>query len=231
MCGIIAVVRRPSTRRPPSPAEVTDRLEAAARLLGELGLGASLPDDLADVLADAAAEVAAADALLRGVAGVPALLETPGLAPTVANLVEGLDRQTAEIERRLDADTVLAGTELERVNAALITLKDAVWAVRRDRLRAADGVRGLVGTGVGPAGVAVGLSVHQALSAVDRLEVRGRDSAGLHLLVRGHGLDLALARAAGRARGPRRRPAVRLARGAHPRGPPEPRLQGGGRDR
>ena len=36
----------------------------------------------------------------------------------------------------------------------------------------------------------VGLSVHQALSAVDRLEVRGRDSAGLHLLVRDHGLDL-----------------------------------------
>ena len=41
-----------------------------------------------------------------------------------------------------------------------------------------------------PAGVAVGLSVQQALSALDRLEVRGRDSAGLHVLVRDHGLDL-----------------------------------------
>ena len=69
-------------------------------------------------------------------------------------------------------------------------LKDAVWAVRRDRLRAAAGVSALVGPNAGPAGVAVGLSVHQALSAIDRLEVRGRDSAGLHLLVRGHGLDL-----------------------------------------
>src|SRR5204863_6317877 len=29
-----------------------------------------------------------------------------------------------------------------------------------------------------------------ALSAVDRLEVRGRDSAGLHILVEGHGLDV-----------------------------------------
>ena len=29
-----------------------------------------------------------------------------------------------------------------------------------------------------------------ALSALDRLEVRGRDSAGLHVLVRDHGLDL-----------------------------------------
>jgi glucosamine--fructose-6-phosphate aminotransferase (isomerizing) len=190
MCGIIAVVRRPSTRRPPSPAVVTDRLEAAALLLGGLGTGASLPADLGDVLTDAAAEVAAADALLRGVAGVTALLEAPGLAASVTNLIEGLDRHTVAIEARLDADPELGGTELERVNAALITLKDAVWAVRRERLRAADGVRRLVGPGVGRAGVAVSLSVHQALSAIDRLEVRGRDSAGLHLLVRGHGLDL-----------------------------------------
>jgi glucosamine--fructose-6-phosphate aminotransferase (isomerizing) len=190
MCGIIAVVRRQSTRRPPAPAEVTDRLEAAARLLGGLGAGASLPGGLGEVLSDAAAEVAAADALLRGVAGVRALLEASGLAAAVTNLVEGLDLEGLAVEARLDADTELAGPELEQVNAALISLKDAVWAVRRDRLRAADGVRGLVGSGAGPAGVAVGLSVHQALSAVDRLEVRGRDSAGLHLLVRHHGLDL-----------------------------------------
>ena len=31
----------------------------------------------------------------------------------------------------------------------------------------------------------------EALSAIDRLEVRGRDSAGLSLLVTGHALDLA----------------------------------------
>ncbi|MGH9076407.1 MAG: SIS domain-containing protein, partial [Acidimicrobiales bacterium] len=34
-------------------------------------------------------------------------------------------------------------------------------------------------------------SIEVALSALDRLEVRGRDSAGLHLLLAGHGLDLA----------------------------------------
>ncbi len=190
MCGIIAVVRRPSHRMPPSPWEVTDRLEAAARRLDGLAGAGPFPADLATVLADAAAEVAAADALLRGVAGVRALIEAPVLGPAVTNLVAGLDRQAAEVERRLDADTTLSGALLEEVNAALITLKDAVWAVRRDRLRAATAVDGLVGP-VGPAGVAVGLSIHQALSALDRLEVRGRDSAGLHLLVRGHGLDLA----------------------------------------
>jgi glucosamine--fructose-6-phosphate aminotransferase (isomerizing) len=189
MCGIIAVVRRPSLRLPPSPAEITDRLEAAAALLA--AIEGSLGDaGLADRMADAAAEVAAADALLRGVAGVRALLEAAGLASSVANLIEGLDRQTAALERRLDAGEGVGGAELELVNAALISLKDAVWAIRRDRLRAAEGVRTLVGPGIGPAGLGVALSVHQALSAIDRLEVRGRDSAGLHLLVRGHGLDL-----------------------------------------
>ncbi len=34
------------------------------------------------------------------------------------------------------------------------------------------------------------LAVQQALSALDRLEVRGRDSAGLHLFVWNHGLSL-----------------------------------------
>src|SRR6478735_8873814 len=190
MCGIIAVVRRPTTRRPPAPSEITDRLETAGRRLGELGDAQSLPAGLDQLIGDCAAEVAAADVLLRGVAGVRALLEFPVLAPSVTNLIDGLDGQTHGLERRLDADVSLSGPHLERVNAALIALKDAVWAVQRDRLRAAEGVRGLVGPGAGPAGVAVGLSVHQALSAVDRLEVRGRDSAGLHLLVRGHGLDL-----------------------------------------
>ena len=38
--------------------------------------------------------------------------------------------------------------------------------------------------------IEVGTSIQQALSALDRLEVRGRDSAGLTVLVRDHGLDL-----------------------------------------
>ena len=41
-----------------------------------------------------------------------------------------------------------------------------------------------------PVGAMAGyLAVQQALSAIDRLEVRGRDSAGLHLFVWNHGLD------------------------------------------
>jgi len=193
MCGIIAVVRRPSQRAIPTASEILDPLARAARLLGTFGDPQSttgLHADPASLLTLAASEVAAADVLLRGVAGVRALLETSSLAASVANLIDGLDHQVAAAENHLDTNPLDAGVELERVNAAMIALKDAVWAVRRDRLRAAGSVSEFVGGSPTPAAVAVGLSVHQALSALDRLEVRGRDSAGLHLLVRNHGIDL-----------------------------------------
>ncbi|MSX95738.1 MAG: glucosamine-6-phosphate synthase, partial [Actinobacteria bacterium] len=197
MCGIIAVVRRPSLRQPPGAAEVLDRLEAASQSLG--GVVASQSVVVAPI-SDAAKAVAAADQLLGGVAGVRALLEAPGLRASIVTLIDGLARQIVELENRLDSDAnghvALVGVELERLNAAVVNLKDAVWAVQRDRLRAAAGVAGLLdgvstaGEPFHPAAVAVALSIHQALSALDRLEVRGRDSAGLHLLVRNHGIDL-----------------------------------------
>ena len=62
--------------------------------------------------------------------------------------------------------------------------KDAVWAVRRDRLRTARGGRRPRRRRRRRSRRIEALhSVQVALSALDRLEVRGRDSAGLHLLV------------------------------------------------
>ena len=54
------------------------------------------------------------------------------------------------------------------------------------------GGRGLAGrSSPGRRAIEAFHSIQIALSALDRLEVRGRDSAGLHVLVTGHGLDLA----------------------------------------
>ncbi len=76
-------------------------------------------------------------------------------------------------------------------------LKDAVWAVERDRARTARAVADLAGSEPTWAATEGYTSIQQALSAIDRLEVRGRDSAGLHVLVRDHGLDLASAAVTG----------------------------------
>ena len=118
----------------------------------------------------------------------------------------------SDVEQVLDgeAGAALGPDALELTNAALIRVKDGAWAIRRDRLRTARCVGDLAGAGAGPAAIEAFWSVQVALSALDRLEVRGRDSAGLHLLVRGHGLDLADPAVRAAARAAHDRPAVRL---------------------
>ncbi len=187
MCGIIAVVRRPSTRAVPS-AE-------AVRSLVELGLDALVAAvdgtrAIDDGVTDAAGALHDADLLLRGVAGVTVLLADRGLLIRLDQLTAVIEDAIADIEAVLDADTSIDADRLEVLNAEMVRLKDAAWAVRHDRLRTARAVEDLAGPDAGPAAIAAYLSIQQALSALDRLEVRGRDSAGLQVLVRDHHLDL-----------------------------------------
>ncbi|MGI9625160.1 MAG: SIS domain-containing protein, partial [Acidimicrobiales bacterium] len=130
----------------------------------------------------------AVNGLLSGVPGVTALSGDPDLRgvvdATVAEIELGVERLESSLEQASDVESV------ERVNAEVLRLKDACWALRRDRLRTAQAVVELCAGNLTPAGLEAFTSVQEALSAIDRLEVRGRDSAGLHLLVREHGLDL-----------------------------------------
>ncbi|MGH9119538.1 MAG: SIS domain-containing protein [Acidimicrobiales bacterium] len=186
MCGIIAVVRRPSDREPPQPSELLDLIEPVPGRLA-----AQSPDDLtAPTLSELAETLERADTLLRGVPGVRALLAAPDLAAAVDRLTAEIDVQVVRLDRALDEATAIGGAELETLNAGMVRLKDAAWAIRRDRLRTAAAVAALARPGAGPAAVEAFTSIQVALSAIDRLEVRGRDSAGIHLLVTDHGLDL-----------------------------------------
>ncbi len=185
MCGIIGVVRRRSSRAVPALAPLVSQLEAAvARLQAWSGEVTSLDA--------AAAMVEDVDRLLRGVPGVCALLtDRPGALGIEHHSAALTDLLTAA-ERRLDQDASSLGVaDLEAVNAAMLRAKDAVWAVHNDRLRIARAVADLAGSSASQAAIEAFTSIQIALSALDRLEVRGRDSAGIHLLVRGHGLDFA----------------------------------------
>jgi glutamine---fructose-6-phosphate transaminase (isomerizing) len=62
--------------------------------------------------------------------------------------------------------------------------------IRRDRIAGAWAVATLAGPDRQGATLEGFAAIETALSALDRLEVRGRDSAGIHLLVSGHGLEL-----------------------------------------
>ena len=184
MCGIIAVVRRAPTRPVPTSPEVLAPLVgvAAAFRADAVATGG------ARALVDAVERLERVNGLLLGVPGLQCLRADVALSQRITVELAEIGRALRALEAALDRAPV---PDLERVNALLIRAKDACWSIERDRLRTATAVADLAGTDSSPAGNAVYLSVQQALSALDRLEVRGRDSAGLHLLVFDHGLDLA----------------------------------------
>ena len=182
MCGIIAVVRRSATRPTPDHDAVVGPV---------VGIAAALADalDLTDALRAAGDDLITVDALLRGVPGVRLLLDERAVGQALTHHCAEILSAVEAIEAAMEQDPSLGTAELERRNHELIRVRDGLWAITRDRLRAADGVASLSG-GVATAGALEAfLSIHQALSAIDRLEVRGRDSAGLHLLVHDHALD------------------------------------------
>ncbi len=205
MCGIIAIIRRRTDREPPDVDALADALGLAAN-----DLPAGTEADLASRLGQAAERLEAIDRELRGEAGLLALLAAPRFAAQASELIVGVNARIDQIEAQLEAAGD-ATPDLEAVNGTLVGLKDAVWALERDRLRAAREVIELAGplaaapaptatadraatadsaSGLPPSTVAALFSIQQALSNLDRLEVRGRDSAGIHVLVRNHGLDL-----------------------------------------
>ena len=181
MCGIVAVLQRPSEREPASATEVLDILRAA------VSSWPSTADPTA--LIAVATDVESADRLLRGVPGVRTLLADPGAHDQIKALVRQLEDGARALESDLDHGH--AADHVEAVNAALIRVRDGLWAIGRDRLDHAAAVARILGDRPShPAAVAALRAVEIAMASIDRLEVRGRDSAGVQVLVTGHGLDL-----------------------------------------
>src|SRR5947207_2290901 len=194
MCGIIAVLSRPPTRPAPDPSWVTERMATATGVVPGPEAG-----DLMARLGDSAGILEEVDRSLRGVPGVRTLVEHHEVVDGVRAALATVDHGVAALERWADSGGChLGGAELEAFNEGVIRLKDASWAVGRDRLRTAEAVVDLAGPDAGPAAVAAMHAVQVALSGIDRLEVRGRDSAGLHVLVENHGLDVSSLPARGR---------------------------------
>ena len=185
MCGIIAIVRRPSRRPTPLKDEILVPLRAVEQSFSDLDGGVTCA-----VLRDAADELAEVDSRLRGVPGLRLLLQDRSVAGVLAHNCDQILAAVQEIETTLESDPTLDTADLERRNHELNRIRDALWAITRDRLRAADSVAQLSNDTTTTSALEAFLSVHQALASLDRLEVRGRDSAGIHLLVRDHTLDL-----------------------------------------
>ncbi|MDA0371559.1 MAG: SIS domain-containing protein [Actinobacteria bacterium] len=171
MCGIVALVGRPSARPVPDADEVMGMLDAAV--------------DVRHDLDEATRRLVEVDRLLHGVPGIRALVDQRQLMTTIEDRLDRFDDVLTEWESRLDDGRV---DDLETDARRIGALRDVLWAIRRDRLRTATEVAALAGRDASVAAIAGYAMVQQALSIIDRLEVRGRDSAGVHLFVWGHDL-------------------------------------------
>jgi glucosamine--fructose-6-phosphate aminotransferase (isomerizing) len=189
VCGIVAVLQQRPSRDAPVLEDVLRRLdEAVARARAADVQNVSELTVIAEALE-------AIDAELRGPAGTTALLAPAVIdgPAEVESRAKEIDAVLKTLEATLDAgDASWPSGQLEAGNAVLVRLKDAVWAIGRDRPDTTRGIADLAGEGPITEASTMGAfwAIQVALSAIDRLEVRGRDSAGLHVLVTGHELDL-----------------------------------------
>ncbi|HUR49805.1 MAG TPA: SIS domain-containing protein [Acidimicrobiales bacterium] len=171
MCGIVAVLARPSSRPVPDGAVVERLLDKAREALtrGDLSSGGRLLREV--------------DVTLAGEPGARALITDPALAESVTAAVAAITGELQAVDQ--------TGDDLEARNQAMTEIRDHLWAIEHDRVREARQVALLAGdSNDGPAAVRAYRSIEIVLAGIDRLEVRGRDSAGVHVLVAEHGLDL-----------------------------------------
>ena len=207
VCGIVAVVGRRDDTEALQAADVVPLLHGATALLADaLAAGqsdAGAGSSFIDLIETAADSLRRADESLRSLPGVRLLVADAKCVLDIEAALEAVDAHIADIDRSVEtrellsvgldranaADAHAAESQFERINAGLGELKDNAFAVRRDRLRMARQIADLWGGTPPPAAVQGLWSIQVALSALDRLEVRGRDSAGLQVFVRGARLD------------------------------------------
>jgi glutamine---fructose-6-phosphate transaminase (isomerizing) len=188
MCGIVAVMRKAAARRPPTPSELDALIQSSEAAIADVE---EAPRSISECLTRARETLLAIDAPLRGTPGLRCLLTHPALRTDLERRTQRLDHRIERLEQRLDSGSVLLlDGSVEEINAKLLDVKDALWAIRMERLAHARAVAEWLDGDESSAAVEAFSSIEIALSALDRLEVRGRDSAGLHLFVTGHGLDL-----------------------------------------
>ena len=192
MCGIVGILMRPH----PGPAIDSRELLEGLAAAGRAAEAAVADCDRAEAQALAASLSAVASGLagwdrwLRARPAVRSLVRDESLRAAIADALRPCSAAVNRLKASLDVAAARFGdTGLEAVNGAAAALADAEWAIRRDRLRTAAEVGALAPPGASDAGLDVLIAVQQAFSSLDRLEIRGRDSAGLFLLLSGHGLD------------------------------------------
>ena len=178
MCGIIAIARQKSSKIPPKGKDI--KVEASLDSLGTIKSHEDITKSIHRLLI--------VKDRLTGAAGINALINDNEFRV----YLQGLCTNITESITTFELELVKRGTssqKLETLNADLTTLKDLIWHIERDRVLVSISVEELLAGRKDDRFIEVFLSIQQILAGLDRLEVRGRDSAGVHLMIQNHGLD------------------------------------------
>ena len=178
MCGIIAIARQKSSKVPPLGKDI--KVEASLDSLGTIKSHEDITKSIHQLLI--------VKDRLTGAAGINALINDNEFRV----YLQGLCTNITESITTFELELVKRGTssqKLETLNADLTTLKDLIWNIERDRVLVSISVEELLAGRKEDRFIEVFLSIQQILAGLDRLEVRGRDSAGVHLMIQNHGLD------------------------------------------
>jgi glucosamine--fructose-6-phosphate aminotransferase (isomerizing) len=189
-CGIAGIVafKQPSSSQPgPSVAEIAD----LADRVGARGFEAGIEADgrLSGDLLAAAKDIEALWQAIQGLKrqqGFGALYADDALqsrlaaaASILTDRAEAQGRWLGELMGRLEAE------DANRISRQIERLRDIAWCLRAEVLGNVAKVRELVaGTGGPPSAPALQVfrNLNAVLNSIDRMEVRGRDSAGVSLL-------------------------------------------------
>src|SRR3954470_15489705 len=100
MCGIVAIVQRPSRRTPPDAKDLLSLLDEARSVLDNDAA------DLASSVHRAAVAVEKVDRLLRGAAAVRALVAHAPVVSLVGAGITAVDDRAAAFEAAVDGGTI-----------------------------------------------------------------------------------------------------------------------------
>ena len=122
---------------------------------------------------------------LRSMPGVRLLVSDSSVREKCREKIKSINNQYRKLELVLDQKS----ENLEDLNASISSGRDAAWAIAEDRLRNALAIMDLAKDSMSEDGLSSYWSIQTALSSLDRMEVRGRDSAGLQIFVTNKSVD------------------------------------------
>ncbi|MBI9082883.1 MAG: SIS domain-containing protein [Desulfobacterales bacterium] len=194
LAGMVAVKKRPTVPVLPD----LDALETAVAVISDAGWVSGDADKAplhADRYLSGAGALGAFFATIRDLTTDDAffiIYTRPDARRRLEVIAEQLERIVSRESAALAEEMGrLAARDVDIMTGAIDTIKDATWCLTRELFGNIEKIKGLTGSGgAGLSRDAMGLyrQLNAVLNSIDCLEVRGRDSAGISLLV---GLDRA----------------------------------------